>query len=99
MTSSQDRDQDASTIRVGSRQSALALVQTSIVHQALEETWPTFRYEIHAMSTAGDKNQSTALHEFGAKSLWTHELEALLLEGKLDLIVHSLKGNPTFFSN
>lgn len=44
------------------------------------------------MSTAGDKNQVTALHDFGAKALWTYELEALLLEGKLDLIVHSLKG-------
>lgn len=43
----------------------------------------------------GDKNQTTALHEFGAKSLWTHELEAQLLEGKLDLIVHCLKDMPT----
>ena len=43
----------------------------------------------------GDKNQTTALHAFNAKSLWTHELETLLLEGKLDLIVHSLKDMPT----
>ena len=47
------------------------------------------------MATLGDKNQTTALHAFNAKSLWTHELEALLLEGKLDLIVHSLKDMPT----
>lgn len=52
-------------------------------------------YEIHAMSTMGDKNQLTALHEFGAKSLWTHELEAQLLDGRLDLIVHCLKDMPT----
>ena len=43
----------------------------------------------------GDKNQVTALHEFGAKSLWTHELEAQLIEGNLDLIVHCLKDLPT----
>ena len=47
---------------------------------------------IHAMSTAGDKNQVTALHEFGAKALWTQELEVGLLEGGLDMVVHSLKG-------
>ncbi|KAI9883356.1 MAG: hypothetical protein M1823_004868 [Watsoniomyces obsoletus] len=84
-----------SIVHIGSRQSALALIQTAIVRQALEEAWPNIEYQIHAMSTAGDKNQSTALHDFGAKSLWTYELEALLLEGKLDLIVHSLKDIPT----
>lgn len=47
------------------------------------------------MSTMGDKNQTTALHEFGAKSLWTHELEGQLLDGRLDLIVHCLKDMPT----
>ena len=47
------------------------------------------------MSTLGDQNQSTALHAFNAKSLWTDELEALLLDGTLDLIVHSLKDLPT----
>jgi hydroxymethylbilane synthase len=43
------------------------------------------------MSTMGDNNQVAPLHNFRAKSLWTHELEAGL-EGELDLIVHSLKG-------
>ncbi len=43
----------------------------------------------------GDKNQTTALSEFGAKSLWTQELEAQLLEGKLDIVVHCLKDMPT----
>lgn len=80
------------TINIGSRKSVLALVQTTIVQKALEEAYPHLKYEVHAMSTAGDKNQVTALHDFGAKSLWTYELEALLLDGKLDLIVHSLKG-------
>lgn len=79
-------------VNIGSRKSILALIQTAIVQKALKEAWPQLKYEVHAMSTAGDKNQVTALHDFGAKSLWTYELEALLLEGKLDLIVHSLKG-------
>ena len=54
------------------------------------------RFAVHAMSTAGDKNQVTALHEFGAKALWTQELEVGLLEGSLDMVVHSLKGGFYF---
>lgn len=61
----------------------------------LKKAHPEVEYEIHAMSTMGDKNQVTALHEFGAKSLWTHELEAQLLDGGLDIIVHCLKDMPT----
>ena len=85
----------ASTIHIGTRRSALAVIQAEIVLADLKKAHPETQYEIHAMATMGDKNQVTALHEFGAKSLWTHELEAQLLEGKLDLIVHCLKDMPT----
>ena len=86
------------TIHIGTRKSALALIQTNIVHKALSELWPAYNYEIHSMSTIGDKDKVTPLHNFNAKALWTHELEGLLLEEELDLIVHSLKGItfPTF---
>ncbi len=66
-----------------------------MVLAALKAAHPDTQYEIHAMSTIGDKNQTTALHEFGAKSLWTHELEAQLLDGRLDFVVHCLKDMPT----
>lgn len=82
-------------LHIGTRKSALAVVQAEMVKAALEEAYPAASYEIHAMSTMGDKNQTTALHEFGAKSLWTHELEGQLLDGRLDLIVHCLKDMPT----
>lgn len=85
----------ADTIHIGTRRSALAVVQAEMVLADLKKAHPETEYEIHAMATMGDKNQVTALHEFGAKSLWTHELEAQLLEGKLDLIVHCLKDMPT----
>jgi len=85
----------ATTVHIGSRKSALALLQTDIVRNALQRAHPEAKYEIHAMATMGDKNQVTALHDFGAKSLWTHELEAGLLAGRLDIIVHSLKDMPT----
>jgi hydroxymethylbilane synthase len=85
----------ATTIHIGTRRSALAVIQAEMVLADLKKSHPEVQYEIHAMSTMGDKNQVTALHEFGAKSLWTHELEAQLLEGKLDIIVHCLKDMPT----
>ena len=66
-----------------------------MVLKDLETARPDVKFEVHAMSTMGDKNQVTALHDFGAKALWTHELEAGLLEGRLDLIVHCLKDMPT----
>lgn len=82
-------------INIGTRKSALAVIQAEMVLADLKKAHPEVEYEIHAMSTKGDKNQTTALHEFGSKSLWTHELEAQLLEGKLDIIVHCLKDMPT----
>jgi hydroxymethylbilane synthase len=85
----------ATTIHIGTRRSALAVIQAEMVLADLKKAHPEAEYEIHAMATMGDKNQVTALHEFGAKSLWTHELEAQLIEGKLDLIVHCLKDMPT----
>ncbi|KAH7419448.1 porphobilinogen deaminase, dipyromethane cofactor binding domain-containing protein [Cadophora sp. MPI-SDFR-AT-0126] len=87
------------TIRIGTRRSALAVVQAEMVVAALKKAHPENTYEIHAMATMGDKNQVTALHEFGAKSLWTHELEAQLLDGDLDFIVHCLKDMPTQLPN
>ncbi|TVY27630.1 Porphobilinogen deaminase [Lachnellula hyalina] len=82
-------------MHIGTRRSALAVVQAELVLAALKKAHPEIEYEIHAMATMGDKNQVTALHEFGAKSLWTHELEAQLLDGTLDIIVHCLKDMPT----
>ena len=82
-------------LNIGTRKSLLALKQTEIVVDLLKEHWPHNEYKIQAHSTTGDKNQVTALHEIGAKSLWTAELEKLLLDGEVDIIVHSLKDMPT----
>lgn len=83
---------DAPAVNIGTRRSLLARVQTDIVANELRKAWPERKFEIVAMETMGDKNLKTALHEFNAKALWTHELEALLEKGELDCIVHSLKG-------
>jgi len=83
------------TFHIGTRKSLLARVQTDEVVKALKAAWPDHHFEIHAMSTTGDDNQTTALHKFNEKALWTQELEVLLQNKQLDLIVHSLKDMPT----
>lgn len=79
-------------VRIGTRQSRLAMVQTEGVRDSLLRSAPGRAFEIEALRTLGDKDKVTALYEFGAKSLWTSELEELLVSGKLDVVVHCLKG-------
>lgn len=82
-----------SPVRIGTRRSKLAMVQTEGVRDRLQQTAPGRAFEISALRTLGDKDKSTALYSFGAKSLWTAELEELLVSGKLDIVVHCLKGS------
>jgi hydroxymethylbilane synthase len=82
-------------IVLASRASQLAQIQTNIVLDALKSAFPDRAFGTSFMSTQGDKNQSQALYLLGGKSLWTKELEVALLEGEVDLLVHSLKDVPT----
>jgi hydroxymethylbilane synthase len=85
-------EEPTKTITIGTRRSKLARIQTDIVLAALQKEYSSYTFKIHAMDPIGDRDKITALYSFNAKSLWTHELEALLEVGELDLIVHSLKG-------
>ena len=81
------------SFNIGTRKSALALVQTELVVEALKKAWPDHDFQIHARDTAaGDIDKVTPFKDMPVKNLWTHELEQLLIEEKLDLLVHSLKG-------
>ena len=80
---------------IGSRRSRLALKQTEIVCGILKRQFPFCKFSIETMETLGDQIQNIPLHNIDAKSLWTQDLENLLLAGQLDLIVHSLKDMPT----
>lgn len=84
------------TFTVGTRSSQLALLQTQLVTNALKEARPHCEFEILSKETAGDKNKTIGLQEFTSKNLWTEELEELLVAGKVDFIVHSLKGMCVF---
>ncbi|XP_044113940.1 porphobilinogen deaminase isoform X3 [Neovison vison] len=82
-------------IRVGTRKSQLARIQTDSVVAMLKAFYPGLQFEIVAMSTTGDKILDTALSKIGEKSLFTKELEHALEKNEVDLVVHSLKDLPT----
>lgn len=83
------------TIRIGSRKSQLALVQTHWVRDELQKAFPDITFEVHTMSTQGDKILDVALAKIGDKGLFTKELEVGMLNGDIDFAVHSLKDLPT----
>ena len=83
------------TIRIASRKSQLALVQTYWVQEQLQNAFPDRNFEVHTMSTQGDKILDVALAKIGDKGLFTKELEVGMLNGETDFAVHSLKDLPT----
>ena len=85
----------ARTIRIGSRKSQLALVQTYWVQEQLQKLFPDRQFEVQTMSTQGDKILDVALSKIGDKGLFTKELELGMINNEIDLAVHSLKDLPT----
>lgn len=86
---------DEKIIRVGSRKSELALIQTKHVIARLQKIFPQRKFEIHTMSTIGDRVLNISLPKIGEKSLFTRDLEDALRNGGVDFVVHSLKDLPT----
>jgi hydroxymethylbilane synthase len=83
------------TIRIGSRKSQLALVQTYWVRDELQKRFPNLTFEVTTMDTQGDKVLDVSLSKIGDKGLFTQELEDGMLQGDIDFAVHSLKDLPT----
>jgi hydroxymethylbilane synthase len=82
-------------VRIGSRKSQLALVQTHWVQAELQKHFPDYTFEVHTMSTQGDIILDVALAKIGDKGLFTKELEVGMLNNETDFAVHSLKDLPT----
>lgn len=82
-------------VRIGSRKSQLALVQTHWVQAELSRAFPDITFEVTTMETQGDKILDVALSKIGDKGLFTQELETDMLKGDIDFAVHSLKDLPT----
>ena len=83
------------TLRIASRRSQLAMVQTHWVRDELRGAHPDLSISIEAMATQGDKILDVALAKIGDKGLFTKELEAQMLVDRADIAVHSLKDLPT----
>jgi hydroxymethylbilane synthase len=83
-----------SAIRLGTRASRLARIQTDLVRKALTRLDPTIAFRSVEITTEGDRDLRTPLPEIGGKGVFTQELEQALREGAIDLAVHSLKDVP-----
>src|SRR5499427_934388 len=83
-----------SNLKLGTRGSALALWQANWTKQELETRWPGLTVELIPIRTTGDKILDVPLAKIGGKGLFTKEIDEALLDGRIDLAVHSLKDVP-----
>ena len=81
---------------IGSRGSILALAQANLVKSSLEASYPDLTFEIKERVTSGDKDLKSNWENSNAslKSFFTKEIEQELLDGQIDIAVHSMKDMP-----
>lgn len=82
-------------IKIGSRGSKLALWQANWTKQTLETLFPDLEVTIQIIKTTGDRYQEVAPPSVMPKGLFTKEIQDAVLQGEVDLAVHSLKDLPT----
>jgi len=85
------------SVIIGTRGSKLALYQAYRTKAELEKLFPTLNVSLEIITTKGDRIQDVALSKIGDNGLFTQEIEQALLEGRIDLAVHSMKDLPTVF--
>ena len=78
-------------LRIGTRQSKLALWQAGFVRDRLRATHSDLEVELVGITTQGDRRQEVLLSTEGGKGLFVKELEEALLAGRVDIAVHSMK--------
>jgi hydroxymethylbilane synthase len=81
------------TLKIGSRGSALALAQAEWVKRKLKDTG--LQVDINIIKTSGDRFVDGPIQSLGGKGVFTKEIEDALLRGEIDLAVHSMKDLPT----
>ena len=88
---------DRPPLRLGTRRSPLAMAQANEARARLcaAHDWPEEAVELVPVVASGDKIQDRPLAEIGGKALWTRELDAWLLEGRIEAAVHSMKDVET----
>jgi hydroxymethylbilane synthase len=85
----------STTLRIGTRKSPLALWQAEHIKDLLERRHPGLAVELVKIMTKGDKILDVSLSQVGGKGLFVKEIEEALLDGRIDLAVHSMKDVPT----
>ena len=83
-----------SVIKIGSRESQLAVRQAEIIRAQIMSCDPGITVEIITMKTTGDKILDKSLEKIGGKGLFVKELDRALMDGRIDIAVHSLKDMP-----
>lgn len=81
-------------IRIGSRDSKLAVMQTELIMHAVTKHHPEIQFELVTMKTTGDVILNQTLDKIGGKGLFVKELDIALAQGRIDCCVHSLKDMP-----
>src|SRR5947199_7008121 len=82
-------------ITIGTRASKLAMVQTQLVTERLQQQWPGLEIAIEQIRTTGDRLTDLPLSQIGGDGVFVTEIERALQERRIDLAVHSLKDLPT----
>lgn len=82
-------------LRIGTRGSPMAMFQAELVRDRLLAAHAGLAIELHPIRTTGDRVQTRLLAEIGGKGLFSKEIEEALLDGGVDLAVHSLKDMET----
>src|SRR4030042_6930273 len=83
------------SITIGTRGSKLAVIQAQSVLTKLKEAVPGLKASLVKITTRGDRESSTALDKFASQGVCVKELEKFLINGEIDLAIHSLKDVPT----
>jgi len=83
------------SITIGTRGSKLAVIQAQSVLTKLKEAVPGLKASLVKITTRGDRESSTTLDKFASQGVFVKELEKALVDGEIDLAVHSLKDVPT----
>ncbi len=91
----QTRTQSASRLTIGTRGSALALWQANAVREALGRRFPDLTVDLQVIRPEGDIDKTSSLLKIGGRGVFASALQQALLDGEIDLAVHSTKDVPT----
>jgi hydroxymethylbilane synthase len=87
------------TIRLGTRGSLLATAQANLIAELLGHYRPEYNYELIKITTTGDSDIQSPLPEIGGTGVFTKKIERELLNGTIDMAIHSAKDLPSVMTD